>query len=158
EKRSGPSLRPGPGTEFASTYLAFLNQPLELFRGWVEQRSEKDHMPKHPCLWTCLSFFAAVQPALWVAVPVRAGTPAPAGAGVVMDARALTAAIDRHMAARWAAGGVKPADRADDAEFMRRVYLDLAGKIPPVSEVREFLADKTPDKRRLLVEKLLDSS
>jgi len=115
-------------------------------------------MPKQSRMWTYLFFFAAVQPALWAPVPVWAGTPGPTGAGVVKDAQALTEAIDQHMAARWAAEGVKPADRADDAEFMRRVYLDLAGKIPPVSEVRDFLADKTPDKRGQLVEKLLDSS
>src|SRR3954454_6508503 len=96
---------------------------------------ERAPMPKQRCLWTCLSFFAAVQPALWAPLPVRAGTPAPTGTGVVKDAQALTEAIDQHMAGRWAAEGVKPADRADDAEFMRRVYLDLAGKIPPVSEV-----------------------
>ena len=41
---------------------------------------------------------------------------------------------------------------ADDDEFLRRVYLDLAGRIPRVSEVRAFLDDKRPDKRRRLVE------
>ena len=46
---------------------------------------------------------------------------------------------------------------ADDAEFMRRLYLDLAGTIPPVSEVRAFLADTSPDKRRKLIDRLLNS-
>src|SRR5262249_44042750 len=41
-------------------------------------------------------------------------------------------------------------------EFLRRVYLDLAGRIPRVSEVRDFLDDKRADKRAKLVEKLLD--
>jgi hypothetical protein len=92
---------------------------------------------------------------LGTAGPARA---AQVPAAVTKDARALTADIDRQLAARWTAERVKPADRADDAEFMRRVYLDLAGKIPPVSEVREFLADRSADKRQRLVEKLLDSS
>src|SRR5262249_28533200 len=39
----------------------------------------------------------------------------------------------------------------------RRVYLDLAGRIPRVAEVRDFLADRAPDKRRRLVGELLDS-
>jgi len=41
---------------------------------------------------------------------------------------------------------------------VRRAYLDLAGRIPRVSEVRDFVADKRADKRRRLVEKLLGSS
>ncbi len=52
---------------------------------------------------------------------------------------------------------IEPAPLADDAEFMRRVYLDLAGRIPAVSEAREFLEDQRPDKRTQLVEALLDS-
>jgi len=48
-----------------------------------------------------------------------------------------------------------PAPAASDAEFLRRVYLDLAGRIPQVSEVREFLDDPSPNKRRQKVEKLL---
>jgi Protein of unknown function (DUF1549)/Protein of unknown function (DUF1553) len=77
----------------------------------------------------------------------------PAGAD---DAQALAARIDEHLAARWATAGVKPAAPADDAEFLRRVYLDLAGRIPSVAEARKFLDDRAPDKRRRLVEQLLD--
>ena len=43
---------------------------------------------------------------------------------------------------------------ADDAEFVRRVYLDLTGVIPRVSEVREFLHDTSPNKRAQLVDRL----
>jgi hypothetical protein len=73
------------------------------------------------------------------------------------DEQALTAAIDQQLAARWAVNHVEPAPRADDAEFLRRVYLDLAGRIPPAAEVRAFLADNTADKRQRVVEKLLAS-
>lgn len=52
---------------------------------------------------------------------------------------------------------VQAAPRSTDAEFMRRVYLDLTGKIPPVAEVRQFLADTTPDKREQLIDRLLAS-
>ena len=48
--------------------------------------------------------------------------------------------------------------RADDAEFLRRVYLDLAGRVPSVAEARKFLDDRRPDKRARLVEQLLGGS
>ena len=60
----------------------------------------------------------------------------------------LTATIDRLIAAHWAENRVAPAPPADDAEFLRRVCLDLAGKIPTAAEAREFLDDPRPDKRR----------
>jgi len=50
---------------------------------------------------------------------------------------------------------VKPAPRANDAEFFRRVHLDLAGRIPSVTEARDFLDDDRPDKRRLWVDRIL---
>lgn len=71
--------------------------------------------------------------------------------------RTLAGKIDLYVGGAWAASGTRPAPVADDAEFLRRVYLDLTGRIPPVSEARAFLADPAPDKRRRLVERLLDS-
>ncbi|QDV84356.1 DUF1549 domain-containing protein [Planctomycetes bacterium TBK1r] len=50
-----------------------------------------------------------------------------------------------------------PAAITDDASFLRRVSLDLAGTIPAANEVREFLADSAPDKRIKLVDRLLGS-
>lgn len=44
-----------------------------------------------------------------------------------------------------------------DADFVRRVWLDLAGMIPPADEVRAFLADEAVDKRAKLVDRLLAS-
>ncbi len=72
------------------------------------------------------------------------------------DAAALAATIDRHLAAAWDANKVQPAPPTGDAEFLRRVYLDLAGRIPSVAEVRAFFDDKRPDKRQRLVEQLLE--
>ena len=46
---------------------------------------------------------------------------------------------------------------ASDAEFLRRIYLDLTGTIPPAAEARAFLADKAADKRARLIDRLLAS-
>jgi Protein of unknown function (DUF1553)/Protein of unknown function (DUF1549) len=73
----------------------------------------------------------------------------------VKDARALAARIDRHIAAKWAANKVKPAPRSSDADFFRRVNLDLLGKIPSIVEARDFTDDDSPDKRWTWVEEML---
>lgn len=65
--------------------------------------------------------------------------------------------IDRLFQAAWQAEGVTPAQPAGDAEFLRRVSLDLAGRIPAVSTLREFLADQSAEKRSQVVERMLDS-
>jgi hypothetical protein len=69
-------------------------------------------------------------------------------AAVAADA---DAAIDRKLAG----AGVPASSPADDAEFLRRVYLDLVGVIPNITRTKAFLADRTPDKRARLVEELL---
>jgi len=68
---------------------------------------------------------------------------------------ALAGRIDQLIEAGHTENGVKPAPLADDAEYVRRVYLDVAGRIPRVSEVHRFLDDPSPGKRRALVEELL---
>lgn len=64
----------------------------------------------------------------------------------------LSQRIDQHIQK-----GLKepPAPRANDEEFVRRVYLNLTGVIPTSDEARAFLADQSPDKRTKLVDKLL---
>jgi hypothetical protein len=80
---------------------------------------------------------------------------APPAAAAALDDRALAARVDHLLAARWTAKGVKPAPQTDDAEFIRRVYLDLAGRIPSIIEARDFLDDQRPEKRRIWVDRLL---
>src|SRR5437764_288737 len=65
---------------------------------------------------------------------------APAASAAALDIEQLTAQIDQALAAAWARDKIEPAPRAGDAEFVRRAYLDLVGKIPSVSELQEFLA------------------
>jgi hypothetical protein len=88
------------------------------------------------------------------ATAARADGPAPASKEAPQLA-ALVETIDRMVAEKWAEAGVAPAAPADDAEFLRRVSLDIAGKIPTVAEVRAFLDDPAPDKRAKAVGRLL---
>jgi hypothetical protein len=67
----------------------------------------------------------------------------------------LTRRIDDSLARLWQANGIKPVQAASDAEFMRRIYLDLTGRIPSVSEAQTFLEDTAPNRRELLVDRLL---
>ena len=68
----------------------------------------------------------------------------------------LSAQIDQLIAARWQTAHVQPSERSSDAEFIRRIYLDVTGSIPQVAEVRAFLKDESPNKRRQpLIERLL---
>ncbi len=70
----------------------------------------------------------------------------------------LAAAIDRHIAARWTEENVSPAQPAEDAEFLRRTYLNIVGRIPTASEAEQFLDEPGTAKRRALVDRLLASS
>jgi uncharacterized protein DUF1553/uncharacterized protein DUF1549 len=74
----------------------------------------------------------------------------------LLDAKALAGRIDYWLGVRQAAKGVKAAGIADDAEFIRRLYLDLSGCVPPVIDARDFFDDHRPDKRLIWVEMLLD--
>jgi len=67
-------------------------------------------------------------------------------------AQSLHEVIDREIE-RQAAVPLSP--KCDDATFMRRVYLDLAGRIPASDEVRQFLADEEAQKREKLIDRLL---
>ena len=65
--------------------------------------------------------------------------------------------INEMMSAAWKNDSVTPADKSSDAEFCRRVWLDLAGVAPPISEIRSFLKDTSVDKRSKLIDRLLVS-
>ncbi len=65
--------------------------------------------------------------------------------------------VDRHVLTKLDKLGIQPSETASDAEFFRRVSLDVAGTLPTSEQVRDFLADKSPDKRAKAIEELLDS-
>lgn len=64
--------------------------------------------------------------------------------------------IDRLTLAKWKKLGLVPSDLCSDGEFVRRVYLDICGKLPTPDEVRAFLADTKADKRVKLIDRCLD--
>lgn len=67
--------------------------------------------------------------------------------------------IDELTANKWKRLKIQPSPLATDAEFIRRVYLDLTGLPPSADEVIAFLDDETPqrEKRDKLIEKLIGS-
>jgi len=65
--------------------------------------------------------------------------------------------IDTLALARWKRLGIVPSDPCTDSEFVRRVHLDLCGKLPTPDEVRAFLKDGSGGKRSRLIDQLLDS-
>ena len=65
--------------------------------------------------------------------------------------------IDQLLSGKMAADGVEPAPRSNDAEFLRRIYLDLTGRIPTPEQAERFLTDATADKRDRLIDELLAS-
>jgi hypothetical protein len=72
-----------------------------------------------------------------------------------LDAHALARVIDQHIQARLSEAGTPSSARSGDAEFLRRAYLDLHGRIPPVEKVVAFLDSKDANKRAQVIEELL---
>lgn len=95
-------------------------------------------------------FMQAGQGRLWGALFVLIGLCGPSHAD-----DSLAVQIDQIIVRKAGISGITV---ADDAEFLRRVSLDLTGCIPPTSAVREFLADTGADKRSRKIDQLLSNS
>jgi hypothetical protein len=65
--------------------------------------------------------------------------------------------IDDEIFNRLEAERIAPAPLSSDEEFFRRIHLDLTGRIPSAADVREFDANKDPNKRSALIDRLLFS-
>ena len=64
--------------------------------------------------------------------------------------------IDDLVIAKWKALNIAPSAQVTDSGFIRRAYLDAAGILPTAEEVEDFLADRSPDKRKKLIDALLE--
>lgn len=63
--------------------------------------------------------------------------------------------IDLRLREVWRAANLAPTETTTDNEFCRRVYLDLTGCIPRISETEKFLQSTRPDRRARLIDELL---
>lgn len=63
--------------------------------------------------------------------------------------------IDKLVGEGLAKANQKPNPPASDEVFLRRIYLDVIGRVPTAEEATAFLDDRTPDKRAKLIDKLL---
>jgi hypothetical protein len=105
---------------------------------------------------------------------VKAGAPFPEGgiakepvkpwwdlldtAELLPSDRPIASAVDHYISAKLILDNIKPVTLADDFTFIRRVTLDLCGRIPTVPEIEAFASSKAKDKRVKLVDRLLSSS
>jgi hypothetical protein len=66
--------------------------------------------------------------------------------------------IDQQISQGWSDNEVQPSPLATDAEWIRRVYLDIVGRIPSAVEVTAFMSDKDKSRRSKMIDQLLDDS
>lgn len=75
-----------------------------------------------------------------------------------MSSQELAAWIDARFAEQYQQTGDQAAPTVDDATFLRRLSLDLQGRIPTVAQVRDFIADQSTLKRQNYVERLVNAN
>jgi hypothetical protein len=80
----------------------------------------------------------------------------PARPGFVWSNSPPSNFIDEHVFAKLQALRMNPSPLADDATFVRRVFLDCLAVLPTAEEAQAFVADVSSDKRSRLIDRLLD--
>jgi len=65
--------------------------------------------------------------------------------------------IDKMIEQKWSGNNLEPSEQTTDAEFVRRIYLDLTGRTPTAGEVAAFLSDASSVKRQKKIDELLGS-
>lgn len=86
--------------------------------------------------------------------------PVKSGSGTVAEEQApsegsLVEFIDQQIRQGWTDNEIEPTAAATDEEWVRRIFLDICGRIPTLEEVKAFNEDKSPRKRFTLIETLL---
>ena len=100
----------------------------------------------HLCMFMKLNPLCAIIASLATSALVAHAAP---------DLKATAAKIDELVNAKLAKEKIQPNKPASDEIFVRRVYLDVAGRIPTLQETHEFLKSSDADKREKLIDKLL---
>ena len=80
-----------------------------------------------------------------------------AQSAVKMTAQELADWIDKRFDEEYQKAGTKPGEPVDDATFLRRISLDLQGRIPTVAQLRDFMSEESSFKRQDYVDRLLTS-
>ncbi|MDB5349786.1 MAG: Protein of unknown function (DUF1553)/Protein of unknown function [Planctomycetota bacterium] len=106
-------------------------------------------------LWTLTAILGLAVAATAMAAGPDDSAKAKTKAKKDVAAVAKTSYIDEMLQDSWKSSKVKSSPLSADAEFLRRVYLDLCGRIPNVQEATAFLEMKDSGKRAKLVEYLL---
>ncbi|QDV51107.1 DUF1549 and DUF1553 domain-containing protein [Gimesia fumaroli] len=109
----------------------------------------------HDRSWKSVSRYAIIAFSTLLLVTISAGPLFASGSPTKSQNDRLSDQIDDLIHQAQKRKGVVSAPLSTDAEFMRRISLDLTGKIPPVAELRLFLADQDPQKREKLINRLL---
>ena len=91
------------------------------------------------------------------AAPVRALAPAPRNYDTPAPRHAIAPLIDHYIDAAITEAGITPAEQADDATLIRRLTLDLVGRIPTTAEVEAYVRSRSPAKRVDLIDRLIAS-
>ena len=100
--------------------------------------------------WREISGWTEQVAAMKESTPVRRGVDLPDGAPTPRKNF-----IDEHIFGRMERDGIRPASLSSDQEFVRRVYLDLTGRLPSVEQFRSFVNDTNPAKRDEVIDSLI---
>ena len=96
-------------------------------------------------------------PSAWLRLATLILTLSASAAEILPPDRPISEAIDHYVDARLSKAGVTPAGQIDDYNLIRRLTLDLVGRIPTSRESREFVESSDPKKREQLVDRLMAS-
>ncbi|MGV3486418.1 MAG: DUF1549 and DUF1553 domain-containing protein [Planctomycetaceae bacterium] len=94
---------------------------------------------------------------LVASLPIGAATQWKPVAVVSRNEAEVRQQVDRILSELWQREKIQPVEEAGELQLLRRAYLDLAGRTPTVTEVRDYSNDPSSDRYSRLVDHLLDS-
>ncbi|MGP0065258.1 MAG: DUF1549 domain-containing protein [Isosphaeraceae bacterium] len=98
-----------------------------------------------------------LRPALAIATMLLMGNPQTRAADLLPPDRPIAEVVDHDLDQTLRKEGVKPAPTADDASMVRRLTLDLVGRIPTAAESIAYTESTDPDKKTRLIDRLMAS-